>query len=162
MLTADEMMKLGRREDDPIRDSALQTAHLSVEFNERVGRLLDALFPVGHDIRVEDPLIHGSARPLPQRPLPYDRAPPTPLPWMPRSRCRWPNVSWRSLDGPPRPMVLLVDTSGQALSRHEELIGINGYLAHVAACVDLARRSGFPSLSLVYGEAVSGGFLRSE
>jgi malonate decarboxylase gamma subunit len=55
--------------------------------------------------------------------------------------------------------LFLVDTSGQALLRHEELIGLNTYLAHVAACVDLARRSGFPSLSLVYGEAVSGGYL---
>jgi len=55
--------------------------------------------------------------------------------------------------------VLLVDTSGQALRRHEELIGLNAYLAHLASCVDVARRAGFRSLSLVYGEAVSGGYL---
>jgi malonate decarboxylase gamma subunit len=60
---------------------------------------------------------------------------------------------------PQRPILLLVNTSGQALSRHEELIGINGYLAHLASCVDLARRHGHPTLSLVYGEAVSGGYL---
>lgn len=60
---------------------------------------------------------------------------------------------------PGRPIVFLVDTCGQALARHEELLGLNGYLAHLAACVDLARRQGHPSLSLVYGEAVSGGFL---
>lgn len=60
---------------------------------------------------------------------------------------------------PGRPLLFLVDTSGQALSRHEELLGINGYLAHLAACVDLARRQGHPTVSLVYGEAVSGGFL---
>jgi len=52
-----------------------------------------------------------------------------------------------------------VNTSGQALSRHEELIGINGYLAHLAGCIDLARRKGHPMLSLVYAEAVSGGYL---
>jgi malonate decarboxylase gamma subunit len=60
---------------------------------------------------------------------------------------------------PERPILFLVDTSGQALSRHEELIGINGYLAHLATCIDLARRQGHPTLSLVYGEAVSGGYL---
>lgn len=60
---------------------------------------------------------------------------------------------------PRRPVLFLVDTSGQALSRHEELLGLNGYLAHLASCVDLARRQGHPTLSLVYGEAVSGGYL---
>jgi malonate decarboxylase gamma subunit len=60
---------------------------------------------------------------------------------------------------PAQPILFLVNTSGQALSRHEELIGINGYLAHLAACIDLARRQGHPTLSLVYGEAVSGGYL---
>lgn len=63
------------------------------------------------------------------------------------------------LDGAPRPFVFLVDTSGQALRRHEELIGLNAYLAHLACTVDVARRSGFPSVSIVYGEAVSGGYL---
>jgi malonate decarboxylase gamma subunit len=60
---------------------------------------------------------------------------------------------------PERPILFLVNTSGQALSRHEELIGINGYLAHLATCIDLARRQGHPTVSLVYGEAVSGGYL---
>lgn len=60
---------------------------------------------------------------------------------------------------PGRPLLFLVDTSGQALSRHDEMIGLNGYLAHLASCVDLARRQGHASLSLVYHEAVSGGYL---
>ncbi len=58
-----------------------------------------------------------------------------------------------------RAIVLLADTQGQALSRHEELLGLNGALAHLALCVDLARRSGHPLLTLVRHEAVSGGFL---
>src|SRR5262245_54907570 len=47
---------------------------------------------------------------------------------------------------PERPILFLVNTSGQALSRHEELIGINGYLAHLATCIDLARRQGHPTV----------------
>lgn len=58
-----------------------------------------------------------------------------------------------------RPIVFLVDTKGQALSRHEELLGLNGYFAHVARCVDLARRSGHRVVTVIHGEAVSGGFL---
>lgn len=60
---------------------------------------------------------------------------------------------------PGRPIVFLVDTKGQALSRAEELLCLNGSFAHLARCVDLARRKGHVSLSIVTGEAVSGGFL---
>ena len=120
--------------------------------------LLDALFPGGHDIRVDGSLVHGSAR--------TDAAPSVAVVGTANAAAVDAALALALaerilavLDGPPRPLVLLVDTSGQALRRHEELIGLNAYLAHVATCVDLARRSGFPSLSLVYGEAVSGGFL---
>lgn len=59
----------------------------------------------------------------------------------------------------PRPILFIADTQGQALSRHEELLGLNGYFAHVARCVDLARRRGHRLLTVINGEAVSGGFL---
>ncbi|GAO34758.1 malonate decarboxylase subunit gamma [Sulfuricella sp. T08] len=59
----------------------------------------------------------------------------------------------------PRPILFIADTQGQALSRHDELLGLNGYFAHVARCVDLARRQGHRLLTLIHGEAVSGGFL---
>jgi len=59
----------------------------------------------------------------------------------------------------PRPIIFIADTQGQALSRHEELLGLNGYFAHVVRCVDLARRQGHKLLTLINGEAVSGGFL---
>jgi malonate decarboxylase gamma subunit len=60
---------------------------------------------------------------------------------------------------PLRTIVFLVDTQGQELSRHEELLGLNGYFAHVASCCDLARRHGHRLLTVVHGDAVSGGFL---
>lgn len=60
---------------------------------------------------------------------------------------------------PRRPILFLVDTLGQRLSRRDELLGINGYLAHLAQSLELARRHGHRIVSLVYGEAVSGGYL---
>jgi malonate decarboxylase gamma subunit len=60
---------------------------------------------------------------------------------------------------PARPLLMLVDTGGQRLSRRDELLGINGYLAHLAKCLELARLRGHKLISLIYGEAVSGGFL---
>jgi malonate decarboxylase gamma subunit len=60
---------------------------------------------------------------------------------------------------PPRSIIFIADTQGQALSRHEELLGLNGYFAHIVKCVDLARRQGHKLLTIINGEAVSGGFL---
>lgn len=60
---------------------------------------------------------------------------------------------------PPRTILFLVDTQGQQLSRHEELLGLNGYFAHVASCCDLARRHDHRLVTVIHGEAVSGGFL---
>lgn len=60
---------------------------------------------------------------------------------------------------PRQAIVFLVDTQGQALARSEELLCLNGSLAHLAGCVNLARRLGHPTVSIVTGEAVSGGFL---
>jgi len=62
-------------------------------------------------------------------------------------------------DRPGCPILMLVDTQGQRLSRTEELLGLNGFLAHLVKSLDLARRRGHRLLTLVYGEAVSGGFL---
>jgi malonate decarboxylase gamma subunit len=64
-------------------------------------------------------------------------------------------------DAPAMPILLLVDTQGQRLSRRDELLGINGYMAHLAKCLQLARNKGHKIIGLVYSEAVSGGFLAS-
>ena len=60
---------------------------------------------------------------------------------------------------PKRPIVFLVDTSGQRLRHRDELLGLNGYMAHLAKCVEMARRQGHAIVSLVYEQALSGGFL---
>lgn len=57
------------------------------------------------------------------------------------------------------PVVFIVDTQGQALSRSDELLCLNRTFAHLASCVDLLRRQGHPNLAIIFGEAVSGGFL---
>ncbi len=62
-------------------------------------------------------------------------------------------------DHPGRPIVLLIDTQGQRLRHRDELLGINAYMAHLAKCLEVARRAGHRIVSLVYGRAVSGGYL---
>jgi malonate decarboxylase gamma subunit len=60
---------------------------------------------------------------------------------------------------PDRPILFLVDTSGQRLRHRDEMLGLNGYMAHLAKCVEMARRWDHPIISLVYEQALSGGFL---
>lgn len=60
---------------------------------------------------------------------------------------------------PPRPILMMLDNLSQELALAEELIGNCRYFAHLAQCLDLARRQGRPTLALVYRQAVSGGFL---
>ena len=60
---------------------------------------------------------------------------------------------------PKQAILFLVDTCGQKLRRRDEMLGLNGFMAHLAKCVELARRQGHSIISLVYDQALSGGFL---
>jgi len=62
---------------------------------------------------------------------------------------------------PGRPILFLVDTSGQRLRHRDELLGLNRYMAHLAKCVEVARARGHRIVALVYDQALSGGFLAS-
>ena len=62
---------------------------------------------------------------------------------------------------PGRAIFLMIDTQGQQLRRHDELLGINRAMAHLGCCIDLARRSGHRVIGLVYDQALSGGFITS-
>jgi malonate decarboxylase gamma subunit len=62
---------------------------------------------------------------------------------------------------PGRTIFLMIDTQGQQLRRHDELLGINRAMAHLGCCIDLARRHGHRVLGLVYDQALSGGFITS-
>ena len=62
---------------------------------------------------------------------------------------------------PGRAIFLLIDTQGQQLRRHDELLGINRAMAHLGCCIDMARRRGHRVIGLVYDQALSGGFITS-
>ncbi|MQQ99688.1 biotin-independent malonate decarboxylase subunit gamma [Glaciimonas soli] len=62
---------------------------------------------------------------------------------------------------PQRAIVILVDTQGQRLRHRDEMLGINSYMAHLAKCLDLARRQRHKIVGLVYDQALSGGFITS-
>jgi malonate decarboxylase gamma subunit len=56
----------------------------------------------------------------------------------------------------PRPILLLIDCDSQRMSRRDELLGLNEYLAHLSKALLLADRCGLPTLALLYGGGAAG------
>jgi malonate decarboxylase gamma subunit len=57
------------------------------------------------------------------------------------------------------PIVVLVDSSSQRMSKRDELLGLNEYLAHLAKCLIYADACGHPTIGLLYGTTAAGAFL---
>jgi malonate decarboxylase gamma subunit len=120
--------------------------------------LLDALFPRGHAIEIADHVLTGTATTASGEVTVIGTADKLEV-GVDHALRLAATVLASTREHPRRPIVMLVDTAGQRLARRDELLGINGYFAHLAKALDLARSRGAKLVSLVYGESVSGGFL---
>jgi len=56
-------------------------------------------------------------------------------------------------------ILVLVDSDSQRMSRRDELMGLNEYLAHLAKALLVADRAGFPTITLLYGGGAAGAFI---
>lgn len=61
--------------------------------------------------------------------------------------------------GDGRPILLLVDTSSQRMSRRDEMLGLSEYLAHLAKSLLLAEAHGHRTIGLLYGGSAAGAFI---
>lgn len=122
--------------------------------------LLDRLFPQGHDVSFDGAFFSGTGWNIDTAVAVIGTIDAAPIGIELAFRMAG-EVLRIVRDHPGRPILLLVDTQGQRLSRRDELLGINGYMAHLAKCLALARSQGHRILGLVYSQAVSGGFLAS-
>jgi malonate decarboxylase gamma subunit len=61
--------------------------------------------------------------------------------------------------GGDRPIVVLVDSSSQRMSKRDELLGLNEYLAHLAKSLLLASQCGHRTVGLLYGHTAAGAFI---
>jgi malonate decarboxylase gamma subunit len=123
-----------------------------------VDAILRALFPGGHDVRREGDLLLGTG--------PSARGDVAVI-----GICDGAEIGVEASlrlsaevlrlvrEHPGRPLLTLVDTAGQRMSKRDEILGLNGCLAHLAACVELARIRGHRIVALVHGQAASGSFL---
>lgn len=57
------------------------------------------------------------------------------------------------------PILFLVDSSSQRMSRRDELLGLSEYLAHLAKCLLLAESAGHRTIALLYGGSAAGAFI---
>ncbi len=122
--------------------------------------LLDRLFPMGHDITEAGLVLHGWGRTKKGKAHVIGTTDHAAIDTRIALALSEAVLKAVAAEGPdPRPIVFIADTQGQALSRREELLGLHGYFAHLARCVNLARQQGHRLVTLIDGEAVSGGFL---
>ena len=57
------------------------------------------------------------------------------------------------------PILVLVDSDSQRMSRRDELLGLNECLAHLAKVLLLADAHGHPTIGLIYGHSAAGAFI---
>ncbi|WP_413990973.1 biotin-independent malonate decarboxylase subunit gamma [Labrys okinawensis] len=121
--------------------------------------ILTSLFPAGHSVAVADGLISGEA-PLPgggtlhvlgiadETPLGVEGAL---------------TLAGHVLDvagkGDGAPLLMLIDSASQRMSRHDELLGLSEYLAHLAKTLLLAETRGHRTIGLLYGGSAAGAFI---
>src|SRR5438094_2495873 len=63
------------------------------------------------------------------------------------------------LHGGEGPILVLVDSDSQRMSKRDELLGLNEFLAHLAKCLIYADMRGRHTVGLLYGHTAAGAFI---
>ncbi len=120
--------------------------------------LLASLFPNGHEITNDGGVLVGSA-PLGHTakalvigisgttPVGIDEA------------IRLSAYLLASLNSGDGPILVIVDSDSQRMSKRDELLGLNEFLSHLAKCLIYADMHGRPTIGILYGHSAAGAFL---
>jgi malonate decarboxylase gamma subunit len=124
-----------------------------------LAEILSSLFPAGHDVVREGALLLGSA-PLQAsgRITVIGIADRAPLGVDDLLRLSG-HVLQAIAQGGTDPILVLVDSDSQRMSKRDELLGLNEFLAHLAKCLIHADRQGHHTVSLLYGHSAAGAFI---
>ena len=120
--------------------------------------LLAALFPGGHEVTNASGVLSGSAKlrsgdqalvvgVADRTPVGVDEA------------VRLSSYLLANLEQGSGPILVLVDSDSQRMSKRDELLGLNELLAHLAKCLVHADIHGRPTIGILYGHSAAGGFL---
>ena len=120
--------------------------------------ILVSLFPDGHDVKNDKGVVLGSADLRSgDKALVIGVADRTPVGVDELNR-----LSAHVLDSLPQgtgPILVLVDSDSQRMSKRDELLGLNEFLAHVAKSLIYADMNGRPTISILYGHSAAGALL---
>ncbi|MES3107282.1 biotin-independent malonate decarboxylase subunit gamma [Sphingomonas aurantiaca] len=120
--------------------------------------ILESLFPAGHAVTPEGDLLFGRAAfgngivhvvgATGRAPIGIDQA----------IRLSATVLEIASTDDA-APILFLVDSASQRMSRRDELLGLSEYLAHLAKSLLLAEARGHRTIGLLYGGSAAGAFI---
>lgn len=118
--------------------------------------ILTSLFPAGHDVKNDNGVLLGTGPLRAGAPaLVIGVAGHIPLGVDEAIR-----LSRAVLDsGEDGPILVLVDSDSQRMSKRDELLGLNEFLSHLAKCLIYADIKGRPTIGLLYGHSAAGAFL---
>ena len=122
--------------------------------------ILVSLFPAGHELELGP---HGTMRGVGRRAEGVDVALVGVVDGTPVGvdAALW--LAGRVLDviegRPASPILMLVDSASQNMTRRDELLGLNEYLAHLIKTLALAVSKGHRTVALLYGPAAAGAFI---
>lgn len=120
--------------------------------------LLASLFPAGHDVACDGGVLLGSARLRSgERALVIGVAGRTALGV--DEALRLAGHVLDSLAGGSGPILVVVDSDSQRMSKRDEMLGLNEFLAHLAKALIYADLHGRPTIGLLYGHSAAGAFL---
>ncbi|PII15849.1 biotin-independent malonate decarboxylase subunit gamma [Stenotrophomonas indicatrix] len=58
-----------------------------------------------------------------------------------------------------QPILVLLDSDSQRMSKRDEMLGLSEYLAHLAKCLTVANAQGHATVGLLYGHTAAGAFI---
>ena len=125
-----------------------------------LGEILSSLFPMGHQVAVDEtgiitghgPLIGGGQIEVigiaARTAVGVDEA-------IQLSR----RVIALMHEQDPRPLLVLLDSDSQRMSKRDEMLGLSEFLAHLAKCLIVADRHHHQTVGLLYGHTAAGAFI---
>ncbi len=120
--------------------------------------ILASMFPAGHDVKNDEGVVYGSGS-LRSGGLALVVGVADRLPLGVDDAIILSAHVLRSIARDSGPILVVVDSDSQRMSKRDELLGLNEFLAHLGKCLIYADSHGRPTIGLLYGHTAAGAFL---
>lgn len=121
-------------------------------------RILESLFPDGHEVRHDKGVVFGSAALRSGQTMAVVGVAGRTAVGVDEA-IRLSGHVLEFLDQGHGPILVLVDSDSQRMSRRDELLGLNEFLSHLAKVLIYADMNGRPTIGLLYGHSAAGALL---